>query len=171
MYCHSKSIQLSAPEWDSTPGGRGNQIIFWWWCEAQGLKPLPISKDFYPLKNGWFDCFFKIFTNRDPFLRVFLPQNSRFYNFCEMGLSSKDFFFTKMGSMSKDFWWKSNPFGRHVSICLNMWVPPMTVPRFGFGMDVLLKFESGLICIPVFLHVKQLIHISVKFCQKFGKFS
>ena len=33
-------------------------------------------------------------------------------------------FLTKMGPMSKDFIWKSNPFGRHIPVCLNMWVPP-----------------------------------------------
>ena len=29
-----------------------------------------------------------------------------------------------MGPMSKDFCWKSNPFGRYIPVCLNMWVPP-----------------------------------------------
>ena len=32
-------------------------------------------------------------------------------------------FLTKMGPMSKDFWWKSDPFGWHLPVCLNMWVP------------------------------------------------
>ena len=30
-------------------------------CAAWGLKPLSISKDFCPSKNGWFDCFFFLF--------------------------------------------------------------------------------------------------------------
>ena len=94
---------------------------------ARGLKPLPISKDFSPSKNGWFDGFFEIFANRDPFLRVFLSQKRLilqfFRNFFEIEPSSKDFL-TKMGPMSKDFWWKTNPFGRHIPVCLNMWVPP-----------------------------------------------
>ena len=61
------------------------------------LKPLPISKDFSPSKNGWFYVFFfEIFVNWDPFLRVFLPQKwlilQFFRNFCEIWPSSKDFF-------------------------------------------------------------------------------
>ena len=45
-------------------------------CVARG-KPLPISKDFSPSKSGWFYFFFFFwnFANRNPFLRVFLPQN------------------------------------------------------------------------------------------------
>ena len=60
---------------------------------AQGLKPLPISKDFLPLKNLTF--FFEIFTNQDPFLRVFMPQKWLILHFVrnygEMEPSSKDF--------------------------------------------------------------------------------
>ena len=40
-----------------------------------------------------------------------------------MGPSFKDLL-TKMESMSNDFQWKSNPFGRHIPVFLNMWDPP-----------------------------------------------
>ena len=35
---------------------------------ASGLKPLPMSTDIHPSKNCWFDCFFEIIVNWDPFL-------------------------------------------------------------------------------------------------------
>ena len=86
-------------------GGYSNYFLTGW--AARGLEPLPISKDFSPSKNGWFYSFFKIFANRDPFLRVFLPTKwlilPFFCNFCEMGPSSKNFFLNKVGPMSKDF--------------------------------------------------------------------
>ena len=41
--------------------------------------------------------------------------------------------------MSKDFWWKSNPFGRHIPVCLNMWVPPP-----GFTINITgIKTDDG----------------------------
>ena len=40
-----------------TPGGYSNYFLTG--CAARGLKPLPISKDFSPSKNGWFACFSK----------------------------------------------------------------------------------------------------------------
>ena len=107
------------------PGGYSNYFLTG--CAAWGLKPLPISKDFSPSKNGWFKAFFEIFANRDPFLRVFLPQNGWFYHFFAIFAKWNPLlriFLTKMGPMSKDFCWKSNPFGRHIPVCLNMWVPP-----------------------------------------------
>ena len=77
-----------------TPGGYSNYFLTE--CAARGLKPLPISKDFFHSKNGWIDSFFEIFANGDPFLRVFLPQKRQilqfFRKFLEMGPSSKDFF-------------------------------------------------------------------------------
>ena len=109
-------------------GGVAYSNYFLTGCAARGLKPLPISKDFSPSKNGWFKAvFFEIFANRDPFLRVFLrPQNGWFYHF--LAIFAKwdpllRIFLTKMGPMSKDFCWKSNLFGRHIPICLNMWIP------------------------------------------------
>ena len=84
-----------------SPGGYSNYFLMK--CAAQGLKPLPLSKDFSHSKNGWIDSFLKFSQNRDPFLRVFLPQKwlilQFFRKFCEMGHSSKYFFFTKMGPM------------------------------------------------------------------------
>ena len=82
-------------------GGGGYSNYFSTGCAAQGLEPLPISKDFPPSKNGWFDVFFffEIFANPDPFLRVFLPQKwlilQIFRNFGAMGPSFKDFFWLK----------------------------------------------------------------------------
>ena len=110
------------------PGGYSNYFLTE--CAARGTKPLPMSKDFSHSKNGWLDSFFEIFANRDPFLRGFLPQKRLilqvFRNFFvkwPMGPSSKDFL-TRLGPMSKDFWWKGNPFGRHIPVCLHMWVLP-----------------------------------------------
>ena len=94
-------------------------------CGLRSKIPTHI-KGFSPSKNGW------IYT--------FPPQNFR-----KSGLISKGFsttkmaeftiFFTnffllrifliKMGPMSTDFWWKSNPFGRNIPVCRNMWVPPL----------------------------------------------
>ena len=55
------------------PGGFSNYFLTE--CAARGLPPLPISKDFVFTKK-WM-IFFKIFANRDPFLRglfiYFLP--------------------------------------------------------------------------------------------------
>ena len=99
--------------------GGGDFNYFLTGCVAhQGLKHLPISKDFFQAqKTADFMvlfCFvFEIFTNRDPFLRVFSTSQMAdftiffffffFCNFCEMGPPSKDFL-TKMELMSKDFW-------------------------------------------------------------------
>ena len=50
-----------------------------------------------------FTIFLQYFVKWDPVLRIFL---------------------NKMGPMSKDFCWKSNPFGLHIPVGLNMWAPP-----------------------------------------------
>ena len=57
-----------------------------------------------------------------------------------------------MGPMSKEFCWKSNPFGRHIPVCLNMWVPPPGLtPHFkGILLDlptkqILIIFDDALI--------------------------
>ena len=126
--CHLRYVKncVDMINW-KTRGGGGYSNYFLMGCAARGLKPLPISKDFSPSKNGWFKAFFRIFANRDPFLRVFLPQNGWFYHFFVIFAKWDPLlriFLTKMGPMSKDFCWKSNPFGRHIPVCLNMWVPP-----------------------------------------------
>ena len=108
-------------------GGVDTQIIFWQRCAAQCLKPLPISKDFPPSKNGWSDGFYERFANQDPNLKGFPPIKGWFYHFSAIFVKWDPFlkiFLTKMGPMSKDFWWKSNPFGRYIPLCLNMKVPP-----------------------------------------------
>ena len=63
---------------DLPPPPGGTQIIFLAGCAAQGLKPLPLCKDFSPPKNDWFDCFSEIFANWDPFLRVFTSKTAGF---------------------------------------------------------------------------------------------
>ena len=71
------------------------------------------------LKNGWFKKFFVILVQWVPLLRIFL---------------------TKMGPLSKEFWWKTNPFGRHIPVCLNMWVPPRVI----ITLDYLISSFSSL---------------------------
>ena len=103
------------------PGG-GTLIIFWQGVQPKVWNPYPYLRIFSPSNNGWFQNFLKsgpiskgfstskmdwftIFVKWDPLLRIFLTKN---------------------GPMSKDFWWKSNPFGWHIPVCLNMLVtqPP-----------------------------------------------
>ena len=110
----------------SRGGGGGTQIIFWRGVRPEVWNAYLYLRIFLPQKTAD-KLFFEIFANRDPFLRVFLPQNGWFYHFF-MIFAKWDpllrIFLTKMGPMSKDFCWKSNPFGRHIPVCLNMWVPP-----------------------------------------------
>ena len=40
-------------------------------CAAQGLKSLPISKDFSPSKNGLFEVFFQNFSKLGPITKGF----------------------------------------------------------------------------------------------------
>ena len=111
-------------EVQSVLGPRGYSNYFLTGCAVRGLKPLPKSKDFSPSKNGWFYNFFEIFANQDSFLRVFLPQKWLVFTIFVKRDPLLSMFLTKMGPMSKDFCWKSNPFGWHIPIGLNMWVPP-----------------------------------------------
>ena len=71
LYLHTcpklYSVQISHHK---TWGKKGIWIMQ---CAVWGLKPLPVSKDFSPSKNSWFDCFLKFLQNPDPLLRVFLP--------------------------------------------------------------------------------------------------
>ena len=121
---------LSSDPWFA-PGG-GTQIIFWRGVRPEVWNPYPYLRIFLPQKTADLKLFFEIFANRDPFLRVFLPQNGWFYHFFFAIFAKWDpllwIFLTKMGPMSKDFCWKSNPFGRHIPVCLNMWVPPGDLP-------------------------------------------
>ena len=62
-------------------GGGGYSIYFLTGCVVRGLKPLPISMDFSPSKNGWFDAFFQNFRKLGPISKVsFCLKSSRFYN-------------------------------------------------------------------------------------------
>ena len=140
---HTSFNPVSSPgcpvKYKFDPGGYSNYFLMG--CAARGLQPLPISKDFSPSKNGWFYVFFEIFVNWDPFLRVFLPKNGWFYHFFAIFVKWDPLlriFLTKMGPMSKDFWWKSNPFGQHIPVCLNMWLPPPPPREF----DITAMFKS-----------------------------
>ena len=65
-------------------------------CAGRGLKPLPISKDFSPLKKVADLTFSKFYKSVPISLRAFLPQKWLILLFppifCEIGPSSKDFF-------------------------------------------------------------------------------
>ena len=105
----------------------GTRIIFWRGVWPEVWNPYPYLRIFLPQKTADLKLFFEIFANRDPFLRIFLPQNGWFYHFFAIFAKWDPLlriFLTKMGPMSKDFCWKSNPLGRHIPVCLNMWVPP-----------------------------------------------
>ena len=108
----------------SAPHSRrgGTQIIFWRGLRPEVWNPYPYLRIFVPQKYGWFDCL-KIGTHFKGFLSQKWLIFQFFHTFCEMGPSSKDFL-TKIGPLSKNFWWKSNPFGWCIPVCLNMWVPP-----------------------------------------------
>ena len=94
--------------------GRGVLELFFDGVCSPRSETLPISKDFLTQKNGWIDIFFfKIFSNRDPFLRGFLLILHFFANFVKWDHPLK-VFMTKLRPMSKDFWWKSNPSGWHI---------------------------------------------------------
>ena len=79
-----------------SPGGGGTRIIFWRSVRPEVWNTYPYLRIFLTQKNDWIDSFFEIFANRDPFLRVFLPEKrlilAFFRKFCEIGPSSKDFF-------------------------------------------------------------------------------
>ena len=131
-----------------SPGGIW--IIFWWGVPPKVWNPYPFLRIFLS-----FFFFFLIFTNRDPFLRFFLlpPKmtgfNFFFFFFLQFlwnGPSSKDFF-DQNGTKSKDFWWKSNPFRRHIPICLNLWVPlplPWALSKSGSIMTTTSVFLHGM---------------------------
>ena len=105
----------------------GTQIIFWRGVRPEVWNPYPYLRIFLPQKMADLKLFFEIFANRDPFLRVFYLKMADFTIFFAIFAKWDPLlriFLTKMGPMSKDFCWKSNPFGRHIPVCLNMWVPP-----------------------------------------------
>ena len=122
----SKLLQI-----DISRGGGGCSNHFLTGCVARGLKFLPISKDFSPSKNDWFDDFFRNFRNSGPILSFFFLRIGWFYfflfcfcfcNFGEMGPSSKDFFWLKCDPCLRIF--GAYLFGRYIPECLNIWVSP-----------------------------------------------
>ena len=82
---------------DGFKAWRGYSNYFLTWCAARGLKHFPKSKNFSPSKiPADLTVLFKIFANRNSFLKVFIHQKwlvlQVFCNFCEMGPSDEDFF-------------------------------------------------------------------------------
>ena len=117
--------------WEWCPGVL--ELFFDGVCGRRSETPthIPYLRISLPPKTADLTVFLEFFANRDPFLMIFLPKKRLilqfFHDFGETEPSSKDFL-TKMGPMSMDFWWKSNPFGRHIPVCLNMWVLPPPHP-------------------------------------------
>ena len=91
----------------------GTRIIFWRGVRPKVWNPHPFLRIFF-LQNGWFYFFFSKFSQVGTLSKgFFCLKNDQFYNFCnfsKLGPSSIDFFLTKT-------------FGRHILVCLNMWVP------------------------------------------------
>ena len=76
-------------------------------CSPTSETPTHILRVLLLQKTADLTVFFKIFTNQDPFLRVFLSQQwlilQVFHNFVKLDPLLR-IFLTKMGPMSKDFW-------------------------------------------------------------------
>ena len=94
-----RTCAIFIPAWGSNWGSLargGYSNYFLTGCAARGLKPLPISKDFSPSKNGWFKAFFRNFRKSGPISKGFSTSKwlilQFFRDFCEMGPYSKDFF-------------------------------------------------------------------------------
>ena len=112
-----------------TGWGGINQIIFLTGCAARYLKPLPISKDFSPSKNGWFyRVFFPNFCKSGPISKGFsTPKMAGFTFFFALFIKWDPLlriFWTKMGPMSKDFWWKVTHLGSTSLYALTCEYPP-----------------------------------------------
>ena len=110
-----------------SPGGYSNYFVME--CAARGPKPLPISKDFSHSKKPLIRQFFRNFHKLTPIsTKGFSASKTANFTIFQQIFVKLDppvrIFLTKMGPMSKEFWWKSNPFGQHIPVCLNMWVPP-----------------------------------------------
>ena len=87
---------------------------------------------FLPQKLAYlsvFGCLFEIFANRDPFLRVFLPQTRLilqvFHNFCEMGPSSNNIFLPKWNPCLRIFGEKVTHLGGTSPYALTCEYPPL----------------------------------------------
>ena len=55
-------------------------------------------------------------------------------------------FLTKMGTLLKDIWLKTNPFGQHMTVCLNMWVPSQGVRPCSYRKNSMILSRFGLTC-------------------------
>ena len=101
-------------------------------CSPRSENPTYISKDFSHSKNGWLDSFCWNFRKSRPISKGFSASKTASFTIFfaifvkwDPPLSMDFFFLTQMGPMSKDFWWHRNLFGRHIPVCLNMWVSPL----------------------------------------------
>ena len=109
----------------------GTQIIIWWGvCGPRSETLNPYLRISAP-KMADLTIFFLIFANLNPFLWSFLPKKQLILQFVLVILVIWDpllrFCLTKMGPFSKEFWWKTNPFGQHIPVCLNLRVPSPTL--------------------------------------------
>ena len=119
----------------SRGGGGVLKLFFDEVCNPRSETPTHIQV-FFSLKKQLNSQFFRNFSKSRPISRVFLPQKRLILQFFSRilwngtlgGTLLKAFFWTIMGPMSKDFWWKSNPFGQHIPVCLIMWVTPPDSP-------------------------------------------
>ena len=133
VYIDLKSVVFYSNPFEYKPPG-GYLIYFLTGCAARGLKPLPISKDFSCSKNGWIDTvFFRNFRKSRPISKGFSASKpaADFTNFSEILWNGtlKGFSWPKWDPCLRIFGEKSNPFGRHIPVCLNMWVPPWGISQ------------------------------------------
>ena len=96
----------------------GTQIIFWGGCVcSQGLKPLPINKDFLSLKNGWLDIFWN-FRKSGPISKGVLPEKQLILPFFFWSI------LVKWVPLLRIFWPKGDP-------CLRI-----LVKKYPFGWHI-----------------------------------
>ena len=127
---------------------------------------------FLSLKKQLIWQFFKIFTNRNPFLKVSpCLINSWFYEFFVIFVKWEPLlriFLTKMETTSKDFWWKSNPYGRHIPLCCNMQVPPIQHPHGnvwkGKKKMLLLHLHIAPLYTALYIHLSQFSYQIAPLC-------
>ena len=90
-------------------GRRGYSDLVWTGLYRLSLKPIPIFKGHFGRKrySFWFSgvC----------------HENTKKFG---KDRSCLGMLLQKMGPMFRDFLWKSKPLEQHISLCLNLWVPP-----------------------------------------------
>ena len=118
--------------WSTSVRWGGTQIIFWRGVRPEIWNPYPYLRGFFSLKNGWFDCFFFFlllffwhFRKSGPISKHFSISKQLIFHFLKFLWNGTllRIVLTKIEPLSKSFWWKSKPFGRHIHVCLNMWIP------------------------------------------------